>query len=308
MNRPRPPRTDLEAPLDHAESRRRLVGIALMCTALVCFSALDATAKYLNQVLDPLQTVWVRYIGSVVLVSLFVNAFTTPGVSRTARPWLQGARSLLLFGSTVFNFLALQYLQLAEAMAITFSVPFLVALLAGPMLGERLGPRRVAAIAIGFLGVLVVVRPGLGGLHPAFLLSLMGVVCYGLYAITTRMLAQVDHPRTILFYSGLGGVALATPIVPFVWIEPPSLAFWLLLGSVAVYGTVGHWLLILAHARAPAAVLSPFLYTQIVWMLALGWLVFGDFPDVFTLIGAAIVIACGLYLLARERAIRGRRP
>jgi drug/metabolite transporter (DMT)-like permease len=282
------------------ERRRRLVGIALMCGALLCFSLLDASAKWLNREMDPLLTVWWRYASSVVLVSVVINPWTHPGVLRTRRPWLQGARSLLLFVSTALNFAALQYLQLAEK-SIMFATPLLVALLAGPILGERVGPRRLAAIAIGFLGVIVVTRPGLGTMHPAVLLSIAGAVSYAFYGISTRMLASQDSSRTTMVYSGLAGLAVMTPLLPFLWITPASPLVWILLAALGVFGAVGHWLLILAHARAPAPVLSPFMYTQILWMLVLGYVVFGDWPNVWTLLGSGIVIASGLYLLSRER-------
>lgn len=287
------------------DRRKRLIAIGLMCGALFCFACLDATAKWLSQHVDPLQAAWARYIGSVVIVSLFVNQYTTPGVSRTLRPWLQGFRSLLLLGSTVLNFFALKYLQLAESISIQFATPFLIALLAGPMLGEWVGQRRMIAICIGFLGVLIVTRPGFGGLHPAAFLSMLGTICYALYGITTRMLAASDSSRTTMFYSGLAGVALMTPIMPFVWSTPEAWLVWLLLASIGFYGAFGHWLLILAHARAPAPILAPFIYGQLLWMLLLGYIVFGELPDRWTMIGAGVVISSGLYLLYRERARRG---
>jgi drug/metabolite transporter (DMT)-like permease len=286
------------------ERRRRLAGIALMCGALFSFACLDAAAKWLNQSLDPVLTVWVRYVGSVVFVSLFVNPWTTPGVARTVRPWLQAGRSVLLLGSTALNFVALKYLQLTETVSIMFATPFLVALLAGPLLGERVGPRRLAAIAVGFVGILIITRPGLGGLHPAAFLSLGGAVCYALYSIATRVLAAYDSSATTMFYSGLAGILLVTPLVPFVWSLPGSALVWTMMVVVGAFGALGHWLLILAHARAPAPVLSPFIYTQIVWMIALGFVVFGDLPDRWTLVGAAVVIGSGLYLLYRERVRR----
>jgi drug/metabolite transporter (DMT)-like permease len=286
------------------DRRRRFVAIALMCGAVLSFACLDATAKWLNHTLDPLLTVWVRYIGSVVFVSLFVNPWTTPGVVRTRRPWLQAGRSILLLGSTALNFIALQYLQLTETISIMFAVPLLVALLAGPLLGEWAGPRRLAAIAVGFVGVIVVTRPGFGGLHPAALLCLASAVCYALYSIATRLLAGSDSSATTMFYSGLAGVVLVTPILPLVWSAPDSALVWTMMILVGAYGAIGHWLLILAHARAPAPVLAPFIYTQLVWMIALGFLVFGDLPDRWTLTGSAIVVASGLYLLHRERIRR----
>ncbi len=283
------------------ERQRRLVGIGLMCVALLCFSLLDASAKWLNRSVDPLLTVWARYAVSVAFVFIFINPATHPGVLRTSRLRLQLARSLLLFLSTALNFIALQYLQLVETLSILFATPLLVALLSGPMLGERAGPRRLAAIGVGFLGVLIVTRPGLGTMHPAALLSVAGSVCYALYNILTRILAASDRSETTMVYSGLVGMALATPILPFVWTTPDSHLAWVILVGVGAFGAFGHWLLILAHARAPAPVLAPFIYFQIVWMLALGYLIFGDWPDPWTLVGCAVVVASGLYLLYRER-------
>jgi drug/metabolite transporter (DMT)-like permease len=284
-----------------ADRRRRLVGIALMCGALLCFSCLDATAKWLNRSVDPVIGVWARYAGSVMFVSLFINPWSTPGLLRTRRPWLQGIRSLLLLVSTALNFVALQYLQLTETTSILFATPLLVALASGPILGEWVGPRRMAAIGVGFLGVLIVTRPGLGGMHRAAFLSVIGTACYAFYGISTRILASYDSSATTMFYSGLAGVLLVTPVLPFVWSAPPSLLVWGGMALVGFFGAIGHWLLITAHARAPASVLAPFIYTQIVWMIALGYLIFGDLPDRWTLAGASVVIASGLYLLYRER-------
>lgn len=292
------PRT---AATSQTDRRNRLVGIALMCGALLCFSGLDASAKWLNRFQDPLLTVWARYAFSVVLVSVILNPWTTPGLLRTRRPWLQAGRSVLLVLSTALNFFALQHLQLTETTAILFATPLLLALIAGPMLGEWAGPRRLAAIAVGFVGVLIIARPGLGGMHPAALFSVAGVFCYALYGVSTRLLAAYDSSATTMFYSGLAGVAIMTPVLPFVWTTPASALAWILMVAVGAFGALGHWLLILAHARAPVPVLSPFTYTQILWMIVLGYLVFGDVPDRWTLIGSAVVIGSGLYLLYRER-------
>jgi drug/metabolite transporter (DMT)-like permease len=283
-----------------AARRNRLVGLALMCGAVICFAGLDTSAKWLSHSTDPLLGVWARYVSSVVLVSLVVNPWSVPGLARTRRPWMQAGRSVLLLLSTACNFFALQYLQVAQTTSIMFAAPLLVALAAGPLLGEWIGPRRLAAIGVGFVGVLIITRPGFGGMHPAALLSVFGTACYALYAISTRVLAGSDSSATTLFYSGLAGVVLVTPFVPFVW-STPSVLIALMMAATGVFGAVGHWLLILAHARAPAPVLAPFLYTQLIWVVILGYLVFGDLPDYWTLIGASVVIASGMYLLYRER-------
>ena len=220
------PRPELKAQMDR---RDRLVGIALMCGAVACFAGLDGCAKWLNRSIDPLMTVWARYMGSVVVVSALLNPWTVPGLLRTRRPWLQAGRSVLVLVSTILNFIALQYLQLTETVSIMFATPFLVALLAGPMLGEWAGPRRLAAIGVGFLGVLIITRPGLGGMHPAAFLCVIGAVCYALYGISTRILAAHDSSATTMFYSGLAGVVLITPVLPLVWTTPASWLVWALM-------------------------------------------------------------------------------
>ena len=297
------------APLSARASRQRgrLIGIALMCLALLCFSGLDATAKWVNRSVDPLVTVWARYVSAACLTFIFINPWTKPGAVATRRLPLQLARSFLLFLSTICNFVALQYLQLVEALSIVFSTPLIVALLAGPILGERIGMQRLIAVCVGFIGVLVVARPGLGTMHPAALLSLTGAVAYAFYGITTRMLASTDSSATTIIYSSLAGIVLMTPLLPWVWTTPSSPLTWALLMMTGFFGAVGHWLLVLAYARAPAVILSPFIYSQIVWMLALGYIVFGDWPDPWTFAGTGIVIASGLYLLYREQ-MKSREP
>jgi drug/metabolite transporter (DMT)-like permease len=287
------------------ERASRLTGIALMCGAVACFALLDTTAKYLNLYMSTLQVVWARYTGAFLFPFIVSNPWTRPGLTRTTRPLLQLVRSVLLLVSTLCNFAALRYLQLDEAIALIFSTPFFVAALSGPMLGEWVRWRRWTAIAVGFLGVLVVTRPGAAGFHPAALLSLSAALCYALYSITTRILARTDSNETTLFYSNLVGALALLPVVPFVWTTPTDPLIIALMVVTGAIGSFGHYLLIAAHRLAPAAVLSPFIYTEIVLVTALGFLVFGDVPNRFTLAGAAIVVGSGLYLLHRERKVRG---
>ncbi len=279
----------------------RLVGVALMCGAVFCFACLDVMAKYLTVSVDVVEIVWARYVGAFVLALLLSNPMRRPALMRTGRPFLQVGRSLLLLGSTVFNVLSFKYLQLDQAIAIMFSTPFMVAAVAGPILGEWIGPRRWAAIAVGFLGVLIVTRPGFGAIHPAALATVASALCYSLYLITTRLLSRSDSDETTLFYSNLVGALVMTPIVPLVWVTPQSATILALLIGIGLVGGIGHYLLILAHRRVPAAVLSPFIYTQIVWAVGFGYMVFGDLPNAWTVAGSAIVILSGLYLLHRER-------
>jgi drug/metabolite transporter (DMT)-like permease len=251
--------------------------------------------------MDTMQVVWARYTGAFLCAFLISNPLTSPGLTRTRRPVLQVVRSTLLLGSSIFNFFAFRYLQLDEALSILFSTPFMVAALAGPMLGEWIGWRRWAAILVGFAGVLLVMRPGPAGFDPAALLSVGSAVCYALYGITTRQLARSDSSETTLFYTNVVGAAVMLPVVLFVWSTPASLLIAFLMIVMGALGSIGHYLLIAGHRLAPASVLYPFMYTQLVWAVALGYLIFGDVPSGWTLAGASVVVASGLYLLHRER-------
>jgi|EndMetStandDraft_5_1072996.scaffolds.fasta_scaffold00390_5 drug/metabolite transporter (DMT)-like permease len=276
-------------------------GIALMCGALICFACLDASAKWLNHYMEPMQTVFLRYAISLIFVTALLNPAASGHHFKTNRPWLQVSRSLMLLLATMLNIIALQYLQLAETMSIMFTTPFFVALLAGPLLGEWISLQRLGAVVVGFLGVLLVVRPGTGELHPYAAFSVVGAICYALYNLATRFLAAHDSSETTMFYSGLVGTCLSLPFIPFIWSTPPSPVVWIVVLLIGGFGAAGHWLLILAHRRAPASVLAPFIFTEIIWMIALGYLLFGDLPDRYTLSGALIVILAGLYLLYVER-------
>jgi drug/metabolite transporter (DMT)-like permease len=287
--------------------RDRLTGIALMCGAVVLFACNDAAAKYLNTHMHTVQVVWARYMAAFALAIILLDPTGNPQVMRTRRPWLQLGRSALLLGSTVLNFFALRYLQLDEAVSIIFCTPFIVAALGGPMLGEWIGWRRWTAIVVGFAGILLVTRPGTGGIHPAALLVVGAAICYALYSISTRVLARSDSDGTTNFYSNLVGAAAITVAVPFYWTAQNDAIVIALMCSMGLFSGFGHFLLIRAHRLAPAGVLAPFIYTEIVWMIALGLLVFGDIPNRWTLAGSAVVIASGLYLLYRERVMGPRR-
>jgi drug/metabolite transporter (DMT)-like permease len=292
----------------HEQAHRdRLTGIALMCGALFLFAGNDATAKFLNAYMDSLQVVWARYMSAFALAVIMMNPVKNPGVMRTGRPWLQLGRSTLLVVSTTLNFIALRYLQLDQTMTIMFCTPFLVALLGGPLLGEWIGWRRWIAIIVGFCGVLLVARPGAGGIHPAALMILASALCYAFYSISTRVLSRTDSDQTTNFYSNLVGAAVVTFAVPFVWTPQSNPRVIVLMCAMGLFSGFGHYLLIRAHRLAPAAVLAPFIYSEIVWMIALGFLVFGDKPNRWTLAGVAVVIASGLYLLYRERVAGPRR-
>lgn len=298
------PRVSLEV-TDAAELKLRQRGILLMCCALVCFACLDTTGKWLGRHVPVWEVVWSRYLGATILALTFTNPWRATGSLRTRRPLLQGVRALLLFSSTLFNFLALKHLQLADTMAIGFALPLVLSLLAGPILGEWVGPRRLVAILVGFIGVLVVVRPGIGALQPGMIYTIGSLFCYAFYNMFTRMLAATDPPATTTFFGAVSGVVVLTPFLPYFWQWPQSWDVWLGLAALGAFGGFGHYLLIHAHGLAPAAVLAPYVYTQIVWMTALGFIVFGDVPGFYTALGAGIVVISGLYLFYRERVVKG---
>ena len=285
------------------QRRQRLIGIALMCGAVALFAVLDTTAKYLNTQMDSLEIAWARYTSAFVLTLIVSNPFTHTKLLRTASLKLQLTRSVLLVASTVLNFLALRWLQLDEVLSIIFTFPFIVAIASGPLLGEWIGWRRWCAIGFGFGGVLVITRPGFGGMHPAALLSLAATICYGLYAVITRIVSRVDSNQTSLFYANFIGALVMLPIIPFVWQTPGNWTIALMLIATGVLGSLGHFFLISGHKLAPAAVLSPFIYTQLIWVVILGYLVFDHVPTHWTMAGAAMVIGSGLYLLYRERQV-----
>ncbi|ASP34667.1 DMT family transporter [Labrenzia sp. VG12] len=278
-----------------------IAGIGLIVLACLSFSVLDATAKYLSASLPTLQIVWVRFVSHVFLALVLFQVWKKPALLTTKRPLLQIVRAFCLLGTTVFNFLAVRYLQLAETMAIMFAAPFVITALAGPMLGEWAGARRWAAIVVGFVGVLVVTQPGLGGMHWAAIYSVAAMTFYAIYALLTRQLTATDSSAGMLILSGIVAAVAMAPVGLSVWVMPQDIWTWALLLATGAFGAGGHFLFIIAHRIAPAPVLAPFIYIQIVWMIALGFLVFGDVPTGTTMAGAAIVVASGLYILYRER-------
>lgn len=294
-------------------ARDRLAAIGLMLLALVFFSTLDTTAKVLSveRHIPVMQLSWLRFLVQFVLLLVLVPAFGVLSVERlftTAKFAKQMVRSTLMAATTVFNFLALQYLRLDQTITIVFLAPLVVALLSGPLLGEWVGWRRMVAILVGFAGVLIAVRPGFGDVHPAVIYSFLAMLAYALFMLLTRHLAPHDPPLVTLFYSMFVGTVLGAPLAMSEWVWPQAWTTWAMLLSLGILGGTGHFLFILAYSRAPASAISPFLYAQLITMVALGYLVFGDVPDLWTLAGAGVIIASGIYLVHRERVTKGRGP
>ncbi|MEQ1672924.1 MAG: DMT family transporter [Hyphomicrobium sp.] len=283
----------------------RLKAILLMCAAVTLFSCLDASAKYLvsHSALPTAQVVWMRFAGQALLMAAILGPWTIPSLLRTNKLGLQIIRSFLMVACTACNFVAVQYLRLDQTVAMAFLAPLVVAALAGPLLGEWVGWRRMLAIVIGFAGILIVVRPGFTEVHWAFGVAFLSMLAYAFFMLVTRKLSAFDPPLVTLFYALLAGTVLGGPIAFMQWVWPASFVQWLQLLSLGAFGGLGHYLLILAYRLAPASSVSPFLYFQLMSMVGLGYVIFGDVPDRWSLAGAAVVIASGVYLVHRERQL-----
>ena len=283
---------------DTSSLRRALL---LFLLAGLCLSSLDATAKYLVRDHALFLVVWARYAGQMLVVTPFALHRAGPGFWRTRRPGLQLLRSAFLLLATACFFAGLRYLPLAECSAITFLAPVFVVLLSGPLLGETPTRARWVASIVGFLGILILVRPGSAIFRPAALLPLGAALCNGLYLMTTRKLLE-ENPYTTLFYSALVGTVGLSVALPWeLTEEAPSwreLGPFLLLGLLA---GLGHWLIIGAYNLAPASLLTPLAYLQILWATSYGYLIFHQLPDRWSAVGMAVVVGSGLWLALQER-------
>lgn len=290
------------------DARDRLKAIGLMFVALVLFSGLDTSAKYLatRSELPVVQIAWVRFAGQFLLMLTLLSALPLSTLFGTRKLKLEIIRSILMAMTTVFNFLALEHLRLDQTVTVVFLAPLVVALLAGPFLGEWVGWRRLVAILVGFLGILIVVRPGIAGLHPAFAYAFGAMFAYSLFMLMTRYLAAYDAPLAMLFYSIVIGTIVLAPFAVWEWVWPATIMEWLLLLALGLLGGIGHYLFIHANRLAPASIVAPFLYLQLISMVAFGFLVFNQLPDVWTLVGSTVIIGSGIYLVQRERAIRAK--
>jgi drug/metabolite transporter (DMT)-like permease len=281
-----------------------LKGILLILACMAVFTGLDTAAKFLTQSLEAWVAVFFRYaVACTLSLPILLVRHGTTGFA-TRHPWLQTVRGLLLLASTICNFTAMRYLPLSTTAAIFFTIPLFVSVLSVPLLGETVGLKRWIAVIVGFIGVMVIMRPGSMAFHWAMFFSLAASLCGAFYNIATRKVGGHDKAETSLFYVGLVGAAAASVPAGLDW-QWPTTAQWPLLFAMGLAGTVGHFLLIEAHRLAPASKLAPFIYTQIIWMTIAGYLVFGEVPAVWTVAGAGIVVACGLYLLNSERRNKG---
>lgn len=283
--------------------RNRLIGIGLLSAAVFWFAVLDTAAKWLVVSLPLAQVVFLRFLGHVIFTGAAMGPTLGRALIRTRHPFLQLLRGLLLPMMTALNFWALQYLQLAETGSIQFLAPILVALIGHHLLGERLDRGRWLAIIVGFLGVLIILQPGSRGFHPAMLVSLFQTSLYATFIILTRLLAADDRPEASNFLSALIAVVVLAPFALAEWRAPDTTLQWPVVAVTGLAGGLGHYLLAMAPRYAPASTISPFIYSQILYMVLLGYLVFGDLPRSAVVLGGAVVIGSGLYLVFRERAL-----
>ena len=284
----------------HAEHPLR-AALPLILGAGLCFSTLDATAKSLVQDHTLFVVVWARYAGQMMVVTPISWHRGGGGFWRTRHLAMQLARSLCLVVATLCFFGALRFLPLAEASAISFLAPMFAIVLSRPVLGERPTRARWIAAIVGFAGILILVRPGSAVFHPATGLLAGAAISNALYQLLTRRLPN-DSPHTTLFYSALVGTGLLSLGIPFV--DVPAAFAWrdgFFLVMLGLLAGVGHWMLIAAYLRAPASLIAPFTYLQMIWATFYGWLVFGQLPDAVSAAGMAVIVASGVGLIVHER-------
>src|SRR5262249_40425407 len=288
-----------------ARADRPFKGIALILLSTVFLGVSDVTAKDRAATLPSIEIAWLRFL---VFALIMVPAMV-PGsplfALKTNHLGLQLMRGAALLGSSLFFISGLRYLPIAEASATGFVSPLFVTALSIIFLSEKVGVRRWLATAVGLVGVLIIIRPGSSAFHPAAFFPIVSALAWAATLIMTRMMSGKEHAITVMTYSSIAGVAILSAIVPFAWVTPSwqAVAFGVLIG---VFSTAGQWIVVLAFRYADASVLAPFSYTQLLWVSILGFLVFGELPDVWTVVGAAFIVGSGLYTAHRERVRRSQ--
>ena len=283
--------------------RSTLAGIALVVGAGACFSVLDTTTKFISTSVPLLMALWFRYAFQAVATTVTVLPVRGMSALRTLHPKFQVLRGVLLLASSLFAFASLKYMPVGEFTAIVMIAPLAITVLAATVLKERVSAMRWALVAGGFAGTLVIIRPGGETFQWASLLPLGLVGTNAWFQVLTSKLARTEDPVTMHLYTGWVGTLIATLALPFVWAELPVWWLWGALCLMGVMATVGHFMLILAYQRAPAATLTPYLYAQIGFAMLGGWLVFSHVPDGWSMVGMVMIAVCGAagaWLTVRE--------
>jgi len=298
--------TEAQATLEQAARSRVLSGILLMCLGVSMFPFLNTAAKLLTDDYPIVEIVWARFTGHLICVLIAFMPQRGWRIFAARRPMVQISRSFLLLASTTLFVSAIGHLPLATASAIGFTSPFIVTALSVPLLREPVGPRRWAAVAIGFVGALIVIRPHASPDSWAALLVLASACSYGLYQVMTRKGGAHDNAATAIVYAALVGTVVMSLIVPFHFRLPAHAVDWLLFAALGAFGGFGHYFVVRGFQNASAAIIAPFGYIELVGATLLGYAVFGNFPDGWTWVGVAIIVACGVYVGYRERVRRAR--
>ena len=275
-------------------------GALFMLGGMFVFSAVDAQAKYLTDHLPSLQIVWARQIG-LVLGVLMLIAWHGRTILRTGFPVLQIGRGVAAALSATLFIIGLNFVALADAVSVTFVAPLVVTMMAALLLGERVGLHRWTATVIGFLGALIVIRPGFASFHPGLLLPLTAAVLFAVRQVISRHIGSRDRTETTLAYTALTAFLMLSVVQPFIWQPVGSTRLLLIMASMSLMAALGEFLVIRALEVGQAVFVSPLHYTIIIWASLYGYLIFGQFPDIWTWTGSFVIMASGLYVLHRER-------
>ena len=308
--------------LSRLEARTQSVtwGIFFMVSGTMIIPAMDAIAKILGDTISPLQVTWGRFFFQALIMGITIIALygLRPGIRllRPKRPIVHAARGVLLAIATTFFFFSLLYLPLADSIAIFFVQPMLLTLLSAIFLGETIGWHRRAAVVIGFLGAMLIIKPGSESFTLAALLPIAAALFFSGYLVVTRSVANVDHPMTMQFASGASAsVVLSVALLPGTFSDSamwgarvPSTIEWAYLIAIGVIAAFGHLLVVIAVNRAPTSVLAPFGYVEIIAATILGWLIFSEWPDTLSWLGITIIIFSGLYVFVREQHVASHKP
>jgi drug/metabolite transporter (DMT)-like permease len=288
-----------------ARADRPFKGIALVLASTIFLGTSDVTAKYLSATLPSIEIAWIRFLVFAVIMTPAMMPASPLYALQTNRLGLHLMRGAALLGSSLFFISGLRFLPIAEASATGFVAPLFVTALSIIFLGEKVGLRRWIATAVGLIGVLIILRPGTGAFHPAAFFPLVSALAWACTLIMTRMMSGTERAITTMTYSSIAGLFILSALVPFVWVTPTwhDIAFGILIG---VASTAGQWIVVLAFRYADASVLAPFSYTQLLWVSVLGFFIFGEVPDAYTITGAAFIVASGLYTAHRERVRRSQ--
>ena len=281
-----------------------LKGVLFFMTAIFLISVVDTVCKVFTKDLHSIQLVWGYFVGINLTLWVFFlfKGAKFSNLRRTQRPLLQIIRPAFLVCSISSLFIGLTYLPIAEATVIGFVAPLFITALSVPILKESVDIHRWSAVAIGLVGVIIIIRPGGDLWHLASVMPLLGALFFALFQIITRLLAATERTHTTLFYTGLGGLAWSSLIVPFVWVTPSITHIFVFLSTGAM-GAMAHLCMISAFDRAEASLLAPYNYTKLIWVSVLGYLIFNDVPSLDMWIGAIIIVSAGFYVLYRERNV-----